>query len=114
MLGLHSLPQRRLAQRNPDGAAIGRKLHTCLNPLERDQHTFSIAQLHAPQATDPGAAAANGVVGTRKVLYVTQPRNAPRQSHHGGADRYTEAQAGNPKRIVAIAVRQDTASSAGA
>jgi hypothetical protein len=38
---------------------------------------------------------------------------APRQSHHGGADRYTEAQAG-PKLIVATMVRQDTASSAGA
>jgi len=90
MLGLHSLPHRRLPQRNPDGAAIGRKFHSCLDPLERDHHTFSIAQLHAPQATDPSAAAANGVVGTGKVLYVTQPVTRP-------VSRITEAPTDTPR-----------------
>jgi hypothetical protein len=46
--GFLQSPMDLLPHRNPDGAAIGRKFHACLNPLERNRHTFSIAQLHAP------------------------------------------------------------------
>src|SRR5712664_1483911 len=102
-----------LLQRDPDPAPVGSKFQTGLEPLKRDDHAFVVGQLHAAKATNQSAAGANGGVGAGKIFQFTQSRNASRQSHRRCSDRDAKAQTGNPERIVATAIRQDTAPSTG-
>jgi hypothetical protein len=89
MLGFHPAP-RRLPQRNPDPASIGRKFHAGCESLERDDHALSIGQLYASDAPDPGTAPANSVICAGEVLDFAQARDAP-------VSRIAEAPAVTPR-----------------